>query len=100
MQEIKINVATTKDFLFKPTEMTITIMGVQEAEGKKVFPVFTRLVQKTAIGEISETANLQFTKEQLESVLNGYDYELNTPTVNKEALSAILSSFNLEINEG
>jgi len=99
MQELNLQVKTTKDFLFKPTTIQITIMNVRDVDGEKVFPVQTRLVQKTERGEIAEVSMFEFTKEQLDAVLTGFDFELNQPIASKEALAVILSSFNLELDE-
>jgi len=84
MQEIKLSVVQTKDFSFKPTELTIIIKGAKDTDSGKKFDVMTQLTQYTENGSIVETSRLEFTEEQINTVLDGYDYVNSTPKVNKE----------------
>lgn len=99
MQEIKLSVVQTKEFSFKPTELTIMVKGAKGTESGKMFDVMTQLVQYTEKGSIVETSRLEFTEEQINTVLDGYDYVNSTPKVNKEAIKPLLSMFNLSLNE-
>lgn len=100
MQDIILSIETTKDFLFKPTEMAINVIGGKETEDGKVFDVLIRLTQETANGSIVETSRRAFPSEQLNAVLGGgYDFDKQVPIVDKEAIAPILAAFNLKINE-
>lgn len=99
MQEIKLSVVQTKEFSFKPTELSIAIKSAKDTESCKMFDVMTQLVQYTEKGSIVETSRLEFTEDQINTVLDGYDFVKNEPKVNKEAIKPILSMFNLSLNE-
>lgn len=97
MEKINQKVKATKDFKFSPTDLEITILELTNE--KKNVRVQTILKQQLERGAIEQKEVLEMPIEALQSVFNGYDAISQTPTINIEALSAIVSSLNLELDE-
>lgn len=97
MEKINQKVKATKEFKFAPTDLEITILELTNE--KKSVRVQTILKHQLERGTIEQKEVLEMPIEALQSVFNGYDAISRTPTISIEALSAILASFNLEIDE-
>ena len=101
--QLKYKVNPIKDFIFKPTEITLYIGNKEtikddEDNDIEVVNIQSDLVQYTSKGKTTETQNHKLPVSIL-SAFNGFDFETMQPTVDLAAVNAILMSFNLELDE-
>jgi len=101
--KLQYKVSPLKDFIFKPTEITLYVGAkefVKDKDGKdvEVVNIQTDLVQTISNGTITETQNHKLPIAVL-AAFNGFDITTMQPTVDLAAVNAILMSFNLELDE-
>lgn len=103
MPTLQFKVKPKKEFIFSPTELTLTIakpsIVIVDGEETVIVNVQSNLKQISTNGKIEETMNYEFDKAFRDAILVGYDFDTDKPIVDKTALNTALAAFNLELDE-